>query len=88
MGMRTLLFSRLPGPTVMTSNLPIVGEVEIIDINFLGSEEQVGIRFVRRPGSSRPEYELLEVGHRYNRDTTYDCLHLGGYVAQITKLYA
>ena len=71
-------FSRLPVPTVMTSNLPIVGEAETIDINFVGSKEQVGIRFVRRPGSLRPVYELLEVGHHYEMDTTYDCLHLGG----------
>ena len=62
----------------MTSNLTIVGEAEIIIINFVDRQEQVGIRFVRRPGSLKPVYELLGVGHRFSKDTTYDCLHLGG----------
>ena len=35
--------------------------------------------------ASRPVYELLEVGHRYKPDATYDCLNLGGYVAQTVK---
>ena len=83
--MCTFLFSRLQGPTVMTSNLPIVGEAEIIDIILVDRQEQVRIRLVRTPGSLKPVYELLEVGHRFNKDTTYDCLNLGGYVAQTVK---
>ena len=67
-----------------SSYLPVIGELEIIDLNFEDVQDytqkiRVRIQCLRNPEDSKPAYKLLKVGLRLRKDLAYDCLHLDGY---------
>ena len=79
---------RIPDPTVLGIQLsgnPIVGEAEMINLNYRHtfegpySRRQIRIRCTG-PTGHQPVFELLEVKSFEAKDMVYDCLYLEGCV--------
>ena len=79
---------RIPDPTVLGIQLsgnPIIGEAEMININYRHTSEgpnsrrQIRVRCTG-PTGYQPVFELLEVKSFEAKDIVYDCLYLEGCV--------
>ena len=79
---------RIPDPTVLGIQLsgnPIIGEAEMININYRhtcegpNSRRQIRVRCTG-PTGHQPVFELLEVKSFEAKDIVYDCLYLEGCV--------